>query len=54
MLGAIAGDIVGSIFEFSNHKSEDFELFGRYTRFADDSVLTIATAGVGLGLSDEF
>lgn len=44
MLGAIAGDIIGSIFEFSNHKSEDFELFGRYTRFTDDSVLTIATA----------
>lgn len=44
MLGAIAGDIIGSIFEFSSHKSEEFELFGRYTRFTDDSVLTIATA----------
>jgi len=44
MQGAIAGDIIGSIFEFSNHKSEDFELFGRYNRFTDDSVMTIATA----------
>ena len=44
MLGAIAGDIIGSIFEFMNIKSENFELFGRHTRFTDDSVLTIATA----------
>lgn len=25
MLGAIIGDIVGSIYEFDNHKSKDFE-----------------------------
>lgn len=46
MLGAIAGDIIGSIFEFTNMKSENFELFGRYAQFTDDSVLTIATADV--------
>ncbi len=44
MLGAIAGDIIGSIFEFTNVKSEDFEFFAKGTRFTDDSVLTIATA----------
>jgi ADP-ribosylglycohydrolase len=44
MLGAIAGDIIGSVFEFTNMKSEDFELFGRGTRFTDDSILTVATA----------
>ena len=27
MIGAIIGDIVGSRFEFNNHKSKDFELF---------------------------
>lgn len=27
MLGAIVGDIVGSRFEFNNHRSKDFELF---------------------------
>ena len=27
MLGAIIGDIVGSRFEFDNHRSKDFELF---------------------------
>ncbi len=44
MLGAIAGDIIGSIFEFANIKSEDFELLGQRTRFTDDTVLTVATA----------
>ena len=44
MLGAIAGDIIGSIFEFTNVKSKDFEFFEKGTRFTDDSVLTIATA----------
>ena len=28
MIGAIVGDIVGSRFEFNNHRSKDFELFG--------------------------
>lgn len=27
MLGAIIGDIVGSRFEFDNHRSKEFELF---------------------------
>ena len=27
MIGAIIGDIVGSRFEFNNHKSKEFELF---------------------------
>ena len=44
MLGAIVGDIVGSIYEFDNHKSRDFELFGKNCSFTDDTVLTIAVA----------
>ena len=27
MIGAIIGDIVGSRFEFNNHRSKEFELF---------------------------
>ena len=43
ILGAIAGDIIGSSYEFNNIKSPDFELFTNDTFFTDDSVLTIAT-----------
>jgi ADP-ribosylglycohydrolase len=43
ILGAIAGDIIGSPYEFNNVKSPDFELFTNDTFFTDDSVLTIAT-----------
>ena len=44
MLGAIAGDIIGSVFERHNLKSTRFELFDRFSRFTDDTVLTVATA----------
>lgn len=44
MFGAIAGDIIGSMYEARPIKSKDFELFGRGCRFTDDSVLTAATA----------
>jgi ADP-ribosyl-[dinitrogen reductase] hydrolase len=43
ILGAIAGDIIGSVFEWDNIKSLDFDLFCRKNRFTDDSVLTLAT-----------
>ena len=42
MLGAIIGDIVGSIYEFNNIKTKDFSLFNRGCFFTDDSVMTIA------------
>jgi ADP-ribosylglycohydrolase len=42
ILGAIAGDIIGSAYEFNNVKSTDFELFTNDTFFTDDSVLTAA------------
>lgn len=42
MLGAIIGDIVGSIYEFYNYKGEDFNFFTPNNYFTDDSVLTIA------------
>jgi len=43
ILGAIAGDIIGSSYECNNVKSLDFELFTNDTFFTDDSVLTTAT-----------
>jgi len=44
MLGAIAGDIIGSIYEFDNIKTKDFPLFSPDCEYTDDSVLTIAVA----------
>ena len=44
MLGAIIGDIVGSIYEFSNIKTKEFPLFGNHCDYTDDSILAIATA----------
>jgi ADP-ribosylglycohydrolase len=44
MLGAIAGDIIGSRFEARPIKSKDFELFTAQSVFTDDSVLSIAIA----------
>jgi ADP-ribosylglycohydrolase len=60
MIGAISGDIIGSIYEFDNIKTKDFVLFGphpdsnpNHTRngrstekcfFTDDTVLTVAVA----------
>lgn len=44
MLGAIIGDIVGSRYESRPVKSRDFPLFDDFSRFTDDTVLTIAVA----------
>ena len=44
MLGAIAGDIIGSVHEFVATKTTYFPLFVAQSRFADDTVLTIAVA----------
>jgi len=44
MIGAIAGDIIGSIYEQYPIKSKEFPLFSEGCRFTDDSVLTVAVA----------
>ncbi|MDR3000175.1 MAG: ADP-ribosylglycohydrolase family protein [Fibromonadaceae bacterium] len=46
IIGAIAGDVIGSSYEFDNIKSTDFELFRTGTEFTDDSILTVATMDV--------
>lgn len=44
ILGAIIGDTVGSIYEFNNIKTTDFEFFGRGCSYTDDSIMTVAVA----------
>lgn len=44
MLGAIAGDIIGSTYEYHKQKEYDFELIPKYSRFTDDTVMTLAVA----------
>lgn len=44
MIGAIAGDIIGSVYERHNIKRVDFPLFDPRCRFTDDTVLTVAIA----------
>lgn len=44
MIGAIAGDIIGSLYENNGIKTKDFPLFSPGSRFTDDTVLTVAVA----------
>jgi ADP-ribosylglycohydrolase len=44
MIGAIAGDIMGSVYEWDNIKTTDFPLFSAENFFTDDTVLTVAVA----------
>lgn len=44
MIGAIAGDIIGSTYEFTEQKRYDFELLPQGSRFTDDTVMTMAVA----------
>ena len=44
MLGAIVGDIVGSVYEWNNIKTKDFPLFREDCFFTDDTVMTCAVS----------
>lgn len=45
MLGAVIGDIIGSVYEFKNHRSKNFDpLFHPQAHFTDDTVCTVAIA----------
>jgi ADP-ribosylglycohydrolase len=44
MIGAIAGDIIGSVYEHHQIKTKEFPLFHPQCRFTDDTVLTVAIA----------
>jgi ADP-ribosylglycohydrolase len=44
MLGAIAGDVIGSVHEGAAPQPKDFPLFVPQSTFTDDTVLTVAVA----------
>jgi ADP-ribosylglycohydrolase len=44
MLGTIAGDVIGSVYEHRSIASTEFPLISPASRFTDDTVLTVATA----------
>lgn len=56
MLGAIFGDIVGSVYEFNNTYNYNFRLLSDWSQFTDDTVMTVAVAKAlmeSYGKSDE-
>ncbi len=52
MIGAIAGDIIGSRFEWDRIKSKDFALFDEDCTYTDDTVLTVAVADAFMNAGD--
>ena len=44
MLGAIIGDMVGSVYEFDNIKTTSFPFFSERSTYTDDSIMTVAVA----------
>jgi ADP-ribosylglycohydrolase len=44
MIGAIIGDIVGSVYEFNNIKTKEFQTLTMKNFFTDDTIMTIAVA----------
>ena len=52
MLGAITGDVIGSVYENFRTKRKDFKLFTPFSFFTDDTVLTVAVADAILSTKD--
>ncbi|MGD2186176.1 MAG: ADP-ribosylglycohydrolase family protein [Desulfobacterales bacterium] len=52
MIGAIAGDIIGSVFESHPVKTTSFPLFSKSSKFTDDTVLSLAVADAILNKID--
>lgn len=52
IIGAIAGDIIGSVYEAKNIKAYRFPLFTSYSTFTDDSVMTMAVVDAVLNKKD--
>lgn len=44
ILGAIAGDIIGSVYEFHSTRNYNFELFNNCMKPTDDTIMTLAVA----------
>ena len=54
MLGAIIGDISGSIYEWKAHKSKVFEMMTERCRMTDDSFMTLAVAKAILDCAEDW
>ncbi len=54
MIGAIIGDIVGSRFEWNNHRSKDFDLLPHSCFFTDDSVMSLAICDAFIRINNDF
>ncbi len=52
MIGAIAGDIIGSVFEGHPIKTTSFPLFSKASTYTDDTVLSLAIADAILNDTD--
>ncbi len=52
LFGAVIGDVIGSVFEWNNVKSTEFDLFCDKSDFTDDTVLSIAVADCLLNKKD--
>lgn len=46
MLGAIIGDVIGSVYEQENIRTKEFNLYNDKCHYTDDTVLTIACADI--------
>lgn len=42
MIGAVVGDVVGSVYEFNNIRTKNFPLITKRNSFTDDTIMTIA------------
>jgi len=54
MIGAIIGDIVGSVYEWHNNRTKDFDFFTDRCFFTDDSVMSLAVAKALLDCDGDF
>ncbi len=52
IIGAVIGDVIGSVYEWNNIKTTEFDLFDPKCDFTDDTVLTIAVADCILNQKD--
>lgn len=54
VIGAILGDIIGSVYEFEPINSKNFDLFSAESRFTDDSIMTLAVAKAVMDSDNDF
>ena len=52
MIGAVIGDIIGSVYEFKGIKTKKFPLFSDGCNFTDDTIMTLAVADAILSVGE--